>query len=91
MDRGEFSHIRGRLGKTQSQMAQLLGTPLKAVQSFEQGWRKIPLYIERQVLLLLAQKNAQEKERKPCWDIEKCPIETWQKCLAWEFQCGNLC
>jgi DNA-binding transcriptional regulator YiaG len=58
MDRGEFSHIRGRLGKRQSQMTQLLGTSLKAVQSFEQGWRKIPLYIERQVLLLLAQKNA---------------------------------
>lgn len=91
MDRGEFSHIRRRLGKTQSQMAQLLGASLKAVQSFEQGWRKIPTHIERHVLFLLAQKNAREREHEPCWDIERCPMETRQKCPAWEFQCGHLC
>jgi DNA-binding XRE family transcriptional regulator len=91
VDRGEFSHIRRRLGKTQSQMAQLLGTSLKAVQSFEQGWRKIPVHIERQMLFLLAQKTTRESEYKPCWDSEHCPIETRQKCPAWEFQCGHLC
>jgi DNA-binding XRE family transcriptional regulator len=91
VDRTQFSHIRGRLGKTQSQMAQLLGTSLKAVQSFEQGWRKVPTHIERQALFLLAQKNAREREAEPCWDIERCPMETRQKCPAWEFQCGHLC
>ena len=87
----EKSFILERTWKDATQMGQLLGTSLKAIQNFEQGWRKIPSHVEWQVLLLLAQKNAQEKERKPCWDIEKCPIETWQKCPAWEFQCGNLC
>lgn len=91
MDREEFSHIRGNLGKTQSQMAQLLGASLKAIQSFEQGWRKIPIHIERQALFLFAQKNAREKGHKPCWDIEKCPMETRKKCPAWEFHCGHLC
>jgi DNA-binding XRE family transcriptional regulator len=91
MDRGEFSSIRGRLGKTQSQMAQLLGTSLKAVQSFEQGWRKVPTHIERQMLFLLAQKMGKDRKHKPCWAIERCPLETRQHCPAWEFQCGHLC
>ena len=91
MDREEFSHIRQQLGKTQSQIARLLGTSLKAVQSFEQGWRKVPVHIERQVLFLLAQKNARDRAHEFCWDIEKCPIETRQNCPAWEFQSGNLC
>lgn len=91
MDKYEFSTLRHHLGKTQKQMAELLGTSLKAIQSFEQGWRNIPVHIERQALFLLAQKNSREREYEPCWVIEKCPIETRKKCPAWEFQCGNLC
>jgi DNA-binding transcriptional regulator YiaG len=52
MEKKQFSEIRRHLGKTQLQMAQLLGISLKAIQSFEQGWRNIPGHIERQVLLL---------------------------------------
>ncbi|MCX5879496.1 MAG: transcriptional regulator, partial [Deltaproteobacteria bacterium] len=54
MRNSEFSRIRGYLGKTQNELAQLLGTSLKAIQSFEQGWRRIPVHAERQVLFLLA-------------------------------------
>lgn len=49
MDRKEFCHIRQKLNKTQKQMAQLLGTSVKAVHSYEQGWRKVPAYVERQI------------------------------------------
>jgi DNA-binding XRE family transcriptional regulator len=91
MERKEFSEIRSGLGKTQRQMAQLLGTSLKAIQSFEQGWRNIPVHIERQVLFLLAMKRSPEKKNKPCWAVEKCPKETRENCPAWEFQSGNLC
>jgi DNA-binding XRE family transcriptional regulator len=91
VDNKVFSRIRRDLGKTQKQTAELLGTSLKAVQSFEQGWRNIPVHIERQVLFLFAQKKAQEREHAPCWAIESCPMETRQKCPAWEFKCGNLC
>ena len=90
MDKKEFSMIRSRLGKTQSQMASLLGTSLKAVQSFEQGWRNVSVPIERQMLFLLMQK-ASKNHRKPCWQIEKCPMETREHCPAWEFQSGDLC
>jgi len=91
VDKKEFSNIRRQLGKTQSQMAELLGTSLKAIQSFEQGWRKIPVHVERQVLFLLAQKVAREKQQEPCWSIEKCPTDTRKNCPAWEFQSGHLC
>ena len=61
MDKKEFSQIRQHLGKTQKQMAQLLGTSPKAIQSFEQGWRSVPVHIERQVLFLTALEYSQKK------------------------------
>ncbi len=38
----ELRHIRYRLGFSQSELAEELGVSLRAVQSWEQGWRKIP-------------------------------------------------
>ncbi len=91
MDKKEFSRIRNHLGKTQNQMAQLLGISSKAIQSFEQGWRNIPVYIERQVLFLLAMQRSHDKRNKPCWVIRECPMEMRRDCPAWEFQTGDLC
>ena len=87
----EFSTTRRYLGKTQSQMAQLLGVSLKAIQSFEQGWRKIPVHTERQLLFLRALKNASPKKGRLCWVVRKCPMEIRQNCPAWELQAGYLC
>ena len=91
MDKREFSQIRYGLGKTQDQLAQLLGISLKAVQSFEQGWRNIPAHTERQLLFLLTLKRSHSKGNGPCWVIQKCPVGIKQKCPAWEFQAGHLC
>ena len=91
MENKEFSKIRLYLGKTQGQIAQLLGVSLKAVQSFEQGWRKIPTHIERQALFLLAMKKLPPKKAKPCWETQECPVETKRNCPAWEFRAGHLC
>ena len=91
MGKKEFSEIRHHLGKTQQQMAQLLGTSLKAIQSFEQGWRNIPVHAERQVLFLLASKKVPQKKGKACWVIRRCPREIKANCPAWEFQVGHLC
>lgn len=91
MDKTEFSQIRRSLGKTQDQLARLLGTSLKAIQSFEQGWRNIPVHIERQVLFLLAMKRPRKGKSTPCWVIQKCPAKTRRNCPAWEFQSGQLC
>ena len=62
MEKYELSEIRKHLGKTQKQLAQLLGVSLKTVKSFEQGWRNIPAYIERQIIFLLAANEALNKD-----------------------------
>ena len=91
MEKKEFSKIRRHLGKTQGQLAQLLGTSHKAIQSFEQGWRKIPVHIERQVLFLLGLKKSPRQSNRPCWVIRGCPMEVKENCPAWEFRVGHLC
>ena len=91
MDKSEFSRIRQRLGKTQKQLAQLLGSSLKAIQSFEQGWRNIPVHTERQALFLLALRESANKTTWPCWAVRKCSEEIKQNCPAWEFKSGYLC
>jgi DNA-binding XRE family transcriptional regulator len=92
MNTKEFSRIRRRLGKTQSQLAQLLGVSTKAVQSFEQGWRAIPPHVERQALFLVAMKMGRGGAETPsCWDITTCSAEKRENCPAWELQCGHLC
>lgn len=91
MNKQEFSQVRKILQKTQKQMAELLGTSLKAVHSYEQGWRNIPVHVERQLLFLLMQKRRGISEQKPCWTIKKCPKARRQQCPAWEFSAGTLC
>ena len=91
MDKKEFSQIRQHLGKTQKQMAQLLGASPKAIQSFEQGWRNIPVHTERQVLFLMTLKYSQKKMARPYWVMKGCSEKTRQHCPAWEFKAGHLC
>jgi len=91
MDKREFKSYRNKLSKTQKQMAQLLGTSLKAVHSYEQGWRSIPPAVERQIYFLVSRLNSKRKRQKPCWDIKKCSTERKTQCPAWEFRTGDLC
>jgi DNA-binding XRE family transcriptional regulator len=91
MNNKEFIKARHLLGKTQVQLAQLLSVSPKAIQSFEQGWRNIPIYTERHLLFLIFQKKSVRGRKKACWVIKKCPTETRRNCPAWEFRVGNLC
>jgi hypothetical protein len=72
-------------------MAGLLGTSLKAIQSYEQGWRSIPTHVERQVFFLISRMRGNSKNERPCWVIKKCLPERKKQCPAWEFQSGRLC
>jgi DNA-binding XRE family transcriptional regulator len=87
----EFSQIRHFLRKTQEQLARMLSVSTKSVQSFEQGWRNIPPYIERQMLLLLSLMRSRDRSIQPCWEILNCPMEWRDKCIAWELKAGHLC
>ena len=91
MDRKEFAHFRKKLNKTQKQMAQLLGTSIKAVHSYEQGWRTIPTHVERQVFFLISRVGENKKRKRSCWTLKKCPPELKKKCPAWEYRLGTLC
>ena len=91
MDTKEFTYFRNKLKKTQKEMAQLLGTSIKAVHSYEQGWRKIPTHAERQILFLASRMRGNKSPRKSCWAIKKCPPEKKKQCPAWEFRAGDLC
>ena len=91
MGKKEFSQIRRYLGKTQNQLARLLCVSPKAIQSFEQGWRNIPVGIERQLLFLLYLERAPDEKPRPCWEIQNCPVEWKENCTAWEFEAGYIC
>ena len=91
MENLEFQAFRQKFQKTQKQLSELLGTSLKAIQSFEQGWRKIPVHIERQMLFLLTLQEGRTKGTRPCWDIQNCSSEARHDCPAWEFNAGDLC
>jgi len=91
MDSKEFAYARQKLNKTQKEMAELLGTSLKAVHSYEQGWRPVPAHAERQLFFLLSRMSGLNKGQKSCWVIKRCPSERKKQCPAWEFHAGKLC
>jgi len=91
MDSKEFIDIRKKLEKTQKKLASLLGISLKAVCSYEQGWRTIPSHVERQLIFLLTKKYLPHQEINNCWDILNCPEEKKRQCPAWEFSSGDFC
>ena len=91
MESHEFQGFRKKLKKTQEEMARLLGISVKAIRSYEQGWRSIPAHAERQILFLCAKKDEITTPVKPCWMINKCSKSRKEDCPAWEFQAGTLC
>ena len=90
MEKSILISIRNRLKKTQDQMAHLLGTSIQTIRSYEQGWRNIPVHVERQVFFLIAMRE-RNNTHDSCWIIKNCPDEVKKKCPAWEFKAGEYC
>lgn len=91
MTKDELRTRRLGMGKTQRQLADLLGVSLQAIHSFEQGWRHVPVHVERQILFLVMLARRASKPSAACWTIKQCPIPVRQQCPAWEFQAGHFC
>jgi hypothetical protein len=91
MEKKEFHVFRTRFQKTQKEMSELLGTSVKAVQSFEQGWRKVPVHVERQLLFLWSMKRNGKKGLRSCWEVRRCSLHIREHCPAYEFHSGRLC
>lgn len=92
MSGGEFSKLRASLGKSQRELAELLGLSLKAVESYEQGWRNVPSHVERLLYFLLFKLNEDEIEaEEPCWTSRNCPDDRRSKCVAYVVKEGRFC
>jgi hypothetical protein len=91
VEKEEFIAARTKLDKTQKEMSQLLGVSVKAIYSYEQGWRSIPTHAERQVFFLLSRKRGKQERPKPCWVIKKCVPKRRKQCPAYEYNAGRFC
>lgn len=89
MTNDEFYLARGKLGKTQKQLADLLGMSLRTVHSYEQGWRNIPEHTEKKLYFLLIHQKAKHENLTPCWEKKLCSEK--EQCPAYEFGCGHMC
>jgi len=87
----DFITIRKKLNKTQQQIAQLLGVSVKAIESYEQGWRSVPEHVARQMVFLVTRRKNDVRAISECWDVVDCPDHVKEKCPAWEFKAGKLC
>jgi transcriptional regulator with XRE-family HTH domain len=92
MKKDEFFKIREKLGKTQKEMAALLGVSNKTVESYEQGLRNIPANMARLVYFLLFKLNMDKFNGKElCWDMNKCPPHIRENCVSWAAKEGFFC
>lgn len=91
MDSEKLIYYRKKLGLTQKELAQLLAASIKAVHSYEQGWRNIPENVERQIFFLISRQKNGKGNPQPCWVQRKCPPERKKQCPAWKFKTGYLC
>lgn len=92
MDSRRFAAMRKALGASQRELAAMLGVSEKAVESYEQGWRRIPGNIER-ILYFLALRLAERgtPAMPPCWELTACPDGRRTDCLAWKSGEGRYC
>ena len=87
-----LSSVRKALGVSQSRAAKLLGVSTKAIQSYEQGSRSVPAYIQRiAALLLYTRWRKIHGTAAPCWKTTRCPAQVRNQCPAFLQQAGDLC
>jgi transcriptional regulator with XRE-family HTH domain len=90
MDGPAFAAARSALGKSQRELAAVLGLSLKAVESYEQGWRKVPDSVER-MLYYLRFKLGGSAGLEPCWELRGCSESDRESCLARAAGEGEYC
>ena len=88
----ELPAARKALGKSQSEFAKLLGISIRAVQSYEQGWRPTPPYVQKlAAMLLFLEWRKGRKSVQPCWKVRRCDGEARSQCTAFLMQAGDVC
>lgn len=92
IDLADIRAVRAALGKSQRQAAQLLGLSIRAVQSYEQGWRPVPPTVQRLAgVLLMTVRRHGRPAGTPCWKVNDCPPDDRVECSAYQNRAGELC
>ncbi|MBM4032042.1 MAG: helix-turn-helix transcriptional regulator [Planctomycetes bacterium] len=84
--------VRRHLGKSQSELAAMLGVSVRAVQSYEQGWRHPPATVQKLAALMCH--LAWRKDHgpvKPCWEVRGCEPAVRDGCTVYQLSAGDLC
>lgn len=88
----DLRSIRKALNRSQSQLAELLGVSLRAVQSYEQGWRPTPPHIHKLAGFLLFLKGRKTNGKSTrCWTVNNCAPQKRDACPAYQFNAGDFC
>ena len=88
----DVAGMRKALGKSQRQLADLVGVSIRAVQSYEQGWRTIPAYVTKLTSLMLFLKWRETQHHvKPCWELRQCAADIRARCFAYQHRAGEYC
>ena len=88
----DLKSVRRALGKSQSEISELLGVSTRAVQSYEQGWRPTPVRVQQMAgLLLYLDWRKDGNNSAPCWKVQRCRPEKKAKCPAYQYKAGDLC
>jgi DNA-binding XRE family transcriptional regulator len=89
---GDIRAARRVLDLSQGKMASLLGVSVRAVQSYEQGWRVPTPAIEKLIgLLLYVHWRRTHPSPAPCWEVSGCPATTCARCVVKTYGAGDLC
>lgn len=83
--------IRAEFGITQAQLAKVMATSVKTVQSYEQGWRNVPTRVLLQLFVLLAIHRRRRVDLRPCWEIRKCSAKDRADCPSYTLGDGQFC
>jgi len=92
MDGVVFSRLRAVTQKSQKDLAAMLGVSRKAVESYEQGWRRIPVTVERMLYYIAYKLNGPAVSgASACWEEKACPDAIRTGCPAWIAKEGRYC
>lgn len=86
-----FKQLRTNVGWTQRDAATILGVSQKAVESYDQGWRRVPDSIWRQMLTILSVQVGYPRKHKPCWDVNGCSRARRKSCFCARTLRGHFC
>ncbi|MGD1212365.1 MAG: helix-turn-helix domain-containing protein [Candidatus Acidiferrales bacterium] len=84
--------LRQELGVSQRHMADMLGLSAKAIQAYEQGWRRVPAHVERLLILHAILHRGHDLLLVPrCWELNQCDLTLRARCPSFRIPHGGFC